>query len=87
MLFDGGELDPAASELIRVYALAGGDLRGRGSALSGVPEDAGHPVDRKQRFIIKLHFLLSFLRGDERFILNPGNPKPVKLTTADLAHG
>ncbi|QJP13727.1 SseB family protein [Starkeya sp. ORNL1] len=40
----------------------------------------------KQGLIIKLDFLLSFLRGDELFILNPGDPEPLKLTTADLAH-
>jgi hypothetical protein len=40
----------------------------------------------KQGIIIKVHFLLSFLRGDELFILNPGDPEPLKLTTADFAH-
>lgn len=34
---------------------------------------------------IKVHFLLSFLRGDEVFLLNPGDAEPVRLTTADLA--
>ncbi len=34
---------------------------------------------------IKVHFLLSFLRGDEVFLLNPGDAEPVRLTTSDLA--
>jgi hypothetical protein len=33
--------------------------------------------------IVKLHF--SFLRGDEILMLNPGDPKPLKLRPTDLA--
>jgi hypothetical protein len=40
----------------------------------------------KQGLLLKVHFLLSMLRGDELFILNPGDPEPLRLTTADLAH-
>lgn len=39
----------------------------------------------KQGLLLKVHFLLSLLRGNELLILNPGDPGPMRLTKADLA--
>jgi hypothetical protein len=42
-------------------------------------ESAGIAINRRLLFAI--------LRGDEVLVLNPGDPKPVRLTKADLAEG